>query len=90
MTYSGTGTLTLGGTDSYAGTTAATSGTLNIGASGSLTGSTTVAVSSGATFAVASGGSILSTTNLTDNARPTSMNRRPRSRLSAALIPAPC
>jgi fibronectin-binding autotransporter adhesin len=63
----GGGTLTLNAANAYTGTTTVTSGTLAIGASGSLTGSTNVAVNSGAFMTVASTGSILATTALTDN-----------------------
>ncbi len=66
LTVSG-GALTLGGVNSYSGATNITAGSLLVGASGSLTGSATIGVSSGASFALASGGSILTSTALTDN-----------------------
>ena len=52
LTYAGTGTLTLNGSNTTTGATTISSGTLALGASGALSGTPSVAVASGATFNV--------------------------------------
>lgn len=50
LTMSGTGTLTLGNANTFAGNTSVSSGTLRLGAAGALPSGTPVAVASGATL----------------------------------------
>ena len=57
---------TLTGASTYTGGTLVQSGTLNVGATSSLA-SSSISVSSGATFGVVAGGSIAASTALTDN-----------------------
>ena len=52
LTYAGTGTLTLTGSNTFTGTTTISSGTLALGASGSLSGTSGIRVVNGATFNV--------------------------------------
>lgn len=53
LNYSGTGTLTLNGNNTFTGATTINSGTLALGAGGSMTSSASVEVAAGATFDVA-------------------------------------
>ncbi len=52
LNYSGTGTLTLNGSNTFTGATSINSGTLALGASGTLSGTPSVSLASGATFNV--------------------------------------
>jgi len=52
----GTGTVTLTGTDTYHGTTAITNGTLQLGTGGSINDTTFIRVDTGATFGTPAGG----------------------------------
>jgi fibronectin-binding autotransporter adhesin len=52
ITKSGTGTLILGGNNTYSGSTAVNSGTLRLGASGAINSSPTITVANGATYDV--------------------------------------
>lgn len=52
LTHSGTGSLTLNGSNTFTGATTITAGTLALGASGSISGTPSIAIASGANFNV--------------------------------------